>query len=261
VEVTVWDPQVYLEFADHRTRPARDLLAAVPLADPGRIVDLGCGTGTSTRLLAARRPDADTLGLDSSPEMIAAARELPTSGVRYGLADIADWTPEHAYDLIFTNAALQWVPGHLDLLPGWLAALTPGGRLALQVPTNWDQPAHTLMRELCRRPGWRDRLAGVVRHHEMPGPADYLDRLGGPGEVVDVGESTYQHRLAGPNPVLEWVLGTALRPVLAALADDPPARDAFEAEYAAALRAAYPPDRHGLVTWPFRRLFVVAGNP
>lgn len=257
----MWDPQVYLEFADHRTRPARDLLAAVALSDPGRIVDLGCGTGTSTRLLAARWPDADTLGLDSSPEMIAAAEEIPACGARYCLADIASWRPEQAYDLIFTNAALQWVPGHLDLLPGWLAALQPGGRLALQVPANWDQPAHTLLRELCTGPAWRDRLDGVLRHHEMPGPADYLDRLGGPGEVLDVWEITYQHRLTGANPVLEWVRGTALRPVLTALADDPAAGHAFEAEYAAALRAAYPPDRHGLTTWPFRRLFVVAGRP
>jgi trans-aconitate 2-methyltransferase len=129
------------------------------------------------------------------------------------------------------------------------------------VPANWDQPAHTLLRELCTGPAWRDRLDGVLRHHEMPGPADYLDRLGGPGEVLDVWEITYQHRLTGANPVLEWVRGTALRPVLTALADDPAAGHAFEAEYAAALRAAYPPDRHGLTTWPFRRLFVVAGRP
>jgi len=257
----MWDPQVYLEFADHRTRPARDLLAAVALSDPGRVVDLGCGTGTSTRLLAARWPDADILGLDSSPEMIESAERTGGSGVRYGLADIAGWQPEHPLDLIFTNAALQWVPGHLDLLPGWLAALAPGGRLALQVPTNWDQPAHTLMRELCLGPTWRDRLGGVLRHHEMPAPAEYLDRLGGPGEVLDVWETTYQHRLTGPDPVLEWVRGTALRPVLTALAEDPAAAEAFQAEYAAALRAAYPPDRHGLTTWPFRRLFVVAGNP
>jgi trans-aconitate 2-methyltransferase len=236
-------------------------LAAVALSDPGRVVDLGCGTGTSTRLLAARWPDADILGLDSSPEMIGAAEQTPTSGVRYGIADIAGWQPEQPYDLIFTNAALQWVPDHLALLPGWLAALAPGGRLALQVPANWDQPAHTLLRGLCHSPAWHDRLAGVLRHHDLPGPAEYLDSLGGPGEVLDVWETTYQHRLTGADPVLEWVRGTALRPVLTALADDPAARDAFEAEYAAALRVAYPPDRHGLTTWPFRRLFVVAGNP
>jgi len=254
----MWDPQVYLEFADHRTRPARDLLAAVTLSNPGRIVDLGCGTGTSTRLLAARWPDADTLGLDSSAEMIAAAEEIPTCGVRYGVADIACWRPEQAYDLIFSNAALQWVPGHLDLLPGWLAALEPDGRLALQVPANWDQPAHTLLRELCAGAAWRERLGGVLRHHDLPGPADYLDRLG--NGLLDVWETTYHHRLAGPDPVLEWVRGTALRPVLTALADDPAAAAAFEAEYAALLRAAYPLDRHGLTRWPFRRLFVVAGN-
>jgi trans-aconitate 2-methyltransferase len=254
----MWDPQVYLEFADERTRPARDLLAAVALASPVRIVDLGCGTGTSTRLLAARWPDADTLGLDSSPEMIEAAERTPVAGARYGVADIAAWAPEHAYDLIFTNAALHWVPDHLDLLPAWLAALRPGGRLALQVPANWDQPAHTLLRALCAAPTWRDRLGNVLRHHDLPGPADYLDRLG--GGVLDVWETTYHHRLTGPDPVLEWVRGTALRPVLTALADDPDARDAFEAEYAAALRAAYPVDRHGFTHWPFRRLFVVAGN-
>jgi trans-aconitate 2-methyltransferase len=254
----MWDPHVYLEFADQRTRPARDLLGAVSLPDPGRVVDLGCGTGTSTRLLAARWPHADVLGLDSSAEMIAAAEQTPVPGVRYGLADIARWRPEQAYDVIFTNAALQWVPGHLDLLPGWLDSLPPGGRLALQVPANWDQPAHTLLRELCAEPTWRDRLGDVLRHHDLPGPVEYLDRLG--GGVLDVWETTYHHRLTGTDPVLEWVRGTALRPVLTALADDPAARDAFEAEYAAALRAAYPADRHGLTHYPFRRVFVVAGK-
>jgi len=256
----VWDPQTYLTYADERTRPARDLLAAIDVDDPRSVVDLGCGTGTSTRLLARRWPAADVLGTDSSPEMIDAAREEggpPT--VRYAVADAAAWHPDGPVDVWFSNAMLQWLPGHLGLLPRWLAGIRPGGALAFQVPANFDAPHHVLLREFAEAPGWRDRLGHISNRREhVHAPAEYADALAGAGARPDVWETTYLHRLAGADPVLTWTSGTALRPVLAALADDPGATEAFLAEYGAALRAAYPVGQDGVTTFPFRRIFAVA---
>ena len=254
----MWDPQTYLTYADERTRPARDLLAAIDLADPDRVVDLGCGTGTSTRLLAARWPEAEVLGADSSPEMIAAARDSQ-DGLRYEVLDAATWQPAAPLDVVFSNAMLQWLPGHLDLLPRWLAALTSGGRLAFQVPANFDAPHHVLLREFCASPAWRDRLGGISERHEaVHTPREYADALAAAGARPDVWETTYLHRLSGPDAVLTWTSGTALRPVLKALDGDDEAREAFLAEYGAALRAAYPPGPGGVTTFPFRRIFAIA---
>ncbi|HUR74235.1 MAG TPA: methyltransferase domain-containing protein [Sporichthya sp.] len=266
----MWDPQTYLTFADERTRPARDLLAAVDVADARRVVDLGCGTGTSTRLLAARWPGADVLGTDSSAEMIDAARAEakaapaaadPESArtIRYQVVDAADWQPDGPIDVCFSNAMLQWLPGHLDLLPRWLATLNPAGRLAFQVPANFDAPHHVLIREFCAAPAWRDRLGGISERHEaVHTPARYADALAAAGARPDVWETTYLHRLEGPDPVLAWTSGTALRPVLKALDADPGAKEAFLAEYGEAVRAAYPVGRDGVTTFPFRRIFAVA---
>jgi trans-aconitate 2-methyltransferase len=259
----VWDPQTYLTYAEERTRPARDLLAAIDVRNPQRVVDLGCGTGTSTRLLAARWPEADVLGTDSSPEMIDAARaegDAPESKrCTYEVVDAAAWQPDGPVDVWFSNAMLQWLPGHLELLPRWLASLNPAGRLAFQVPANFDAPHHLLLREFCAAPAWRDRLGGISERHEaIHAPAVYADALAAAGARPDVWETTYLHRLEGPDPVLTWTAGTALRPVLAALADDPPAREAFLAEYGAAVRVAYPAGPDGVTTFPFRRIFAVA---
>lgn len=254
----MWDPQTYLTYADERTRPARDLLAAVDVADPRRVVDLGCGTGTSTRLLAARWPEAEILGTDSSAEMIAAARE-EGDGLRYEVLDAAAWHPDEPLDVVFSNAMLQWLPGHLDLLPRWLAALAPQGRLAFQVPANFDAPHHVLLREFCAAPAWRDRLGGISERHErIHTPREYADALAAAGARPDVWETTYLHRLEGTDPVLTWTSGTALRPVLKALEGDSEARGAFLAEYGAAVRAAYPPGPDGVTSFPFRRIFAVA---
>jgi trans-aconitate 2-methyltransferase len=259
----MWDPQTYLTYADERTRPARDLLAAVDVADPHSVVDLGCGTGTSTRLLAARWPDASVVGSDSSAEMIATARADSVGGaaggIRYEVADAASWEPERPVDVLFSNALLQWVPGHLGLFGRWLAALNPGGALAFQVPANFDAPHHALLREFAESPAWRDRLGSVSNRREhVHTPAEYADALAAAGARPDVWETTYLHRLTGPDPVLTWTSGTALRPVLATLADDPEAKAAFLAEYGAALRSAYPVGKDGTTTFPFRRIFAVA---
>ena len=253
----MWDPGCYLAYADERARPARDLLAAVDVGDPRRIVDLGCGTGTSTELLARRWPAADVLGLDSAPEMIAAAPSTP--GVRYAVVDARDWRPAEPVVVLFSNAALQWVPGHVDLLEGWVEGLAPGGRLAFQVPGNSDAPAHRLLRELCGAPRWRGRLGEFAHPHlSVLDPLGYVALLTRPGRYVDAWETTYVHLLRGEDPVLTWISGTGLRPVLAALADDPGARAAFRAEYGEALRAAYPGGPAG-TPFPFRRVFVVSG--
>ncbi|GAA3181898.1 trans-aconitate 2-methyltransferase [Streptomyces virens] len=256
-----WDPAQYLRHAGHRTRPFADLLARVPQlpGDPPRIADLGCGAGNVTALLADRWPTARITGYDNSPEMLDRARaDHGTGRLDFVHADLRTWTPEEPYDLIVSNAALHWVPGHAERFRDWIAGLTPGGTLAFQVPGNFDAPSHTLLRDLAASPRRRDRLSGVLRHQEaVLRPEDYLERLTALGCTTDAWETTYVHLLTGEDPVLDWVEGTTLRPVLTALADDPEARDAFLAEYRTALRAAYPAGPHG-TPFRFRRVFAVA---
>ncbi|MGW1783113.1 trans-aconitate 2-methyltransferase [Streptomyces sp. NPDC002143] len=256
-----WDPAQYLRHADHRARPFADLLARVPAlpGDPPRIADLGCGPGNVTAGLADRWPTARITGYDNSPQMLADAAAHAGAHLDFAYADLTTWTPgETTYDLIVSNAALQWVPGHLDALPAWLDGLAPGGAFAFQVPHNIDAPLHALMRELGNTPRWKNRLGEVLRRQDsVHTPAVYLDRLARLGCTPDVWTTTYFHVLPGQDPVLDWVKGTGLRPVLDALADDPEARDAFVTAYRDLLREAYPSAEHGTVL-PFRRLFAVA---
>ncbi|MGI5369456.1 trans-aconitate 2-methyltransferase [Streptomyces iakyrus] len=268
-----WDPAQYLRHAGHRARPFADLLARLP--DPPtqppagrpRIADLGCGPGNVTALLAARWPTALITGYDNSPEMLDKAHvdhEGPTSGggrLDFGHADVRTWTPKEPFDLIVSNATLQWAPGHAERFADWTAGLKPGGTLAFQVPGNFDAPSHRLMRDIAASAGWRDRLDGVLRHADaVLDPEAYLERLTSLGCAADVWETTYIHLLQGEDPVLDWVKGTGLRPVLTALADEPEAREDFVAEYRAALREAYPAGPHG-TPFPFRRVFAVARKP
>jgi trans-aconitate 2-methyltransferase len=256
-----WDPAVYGRWADERARPFTDLLARVDVTDPDLVVDLGCGPGRLTASLAGRWPSARVVGVDSSAEMIAAARSLDTGDVvarvRFVQADLREWTPDAPVDVLVSNAVLQWVPDHLDLLPAFASWLAPGGVLAVQVPGNFGSPAHLLLRELAASPPWRDRLPQAPRT-ATPGPVDYLARLAALGLRVDAWETTYLHVLDGPDPVLDWMRGTGLRPTLAAL--DDAAQAAFSAEYGERLRAAYPEQPFGTVL-PFRRVFAVAGRP
>ncbi len=255
----VWDPAQYLRHAGHRTRPFTDLLARVPdlPRDPARIADLGCGAGNVTALLAARWPTARITGYDHSPEMLDRAR-AGHAGDRldFAHADVRTWTPREPYDLIVSNATLQWVPGHAERFGEWIAGLTPGGTFALQVPGNFDAPSHTLLRELAASSRWRARLSGALRHEEaVLRPETYLERLTALGCATDAWETTYIHLLRGEDPVLDWVRGTALRPVLTALDGDPEAREHFVADY----RAAYPAGPHG-TPFPFRRVFAAASK-
>jgi trans-aconitate 2-methyltransferase len=264
-DIPRWDAGQYLRYADERSRPFFDLMARVRVDSPELVVDLGCGPGTLTRTLAERWPEARVVGVDSSPEMIAAAAAPSDAGDRlmYVCADLRDWQRSvdlengRAPDVVVSNAAFHWVPDHLGLIEqvaGWVRL---GGAFAMQVPANFDAPSHTVIRDVSASSAWRDRLSAA--HHDEAGvaePAEYLAALYAAGLEPDVWQTTYLHLLHGEDPVLNWVKGTALRPALTALADDPVATAAFLAECAAGLREAYPAGPAGTV-FPFRRTFAV----
>jgi trans-aconitate 2-methyltransferase len=261
VVIGVWDPAQYLRFGDERSRPFFDLTGRIEAAKPHLVVDLGCGPGQLTAALASRWPDAEVRGIDSSAEMIAAARQMLPGGsggpgrLSFARGDVRDWQPEEPVDVIVSNAVLQWVPGHEKLLAPWAEALVPGGWLAFQVPGNLDQPIHALAAELAASAPWRGLLADVSLNRQAAGPAEYLDLLSRAGCSVDAWETTYLHVLRGTDPVVEWYKGTGLRPVLQAL--EPAQAAEFLAEYGARARAIYPARPYGTVL-PFRRVFVVA---
>jgi trans-aconitate 2-methyltransferase len=253
--VHTWDPDRYLTYADERGRPFVDLLARVDAADPATVVDLGCGPGNLTALLVERWPGARVVGLDSSAEMIEKARAT-TPAVDFLVADLRDWaTGADQVDVLVSNATLQWVPGHLELLPDLVARVNPGGWLAFQVPGNFDEPSHTIRAELAAQAPYAEHTAAVeVTVPNSHAPAVYLNALRRLGCEVDAWETTYLHVLEGEDPVFTWVSGTGARPTLQALPADLRAR--FEEEFKRRLRAAYP-DRDGRVVLPFRRVFVV----
>jgi trans-aconitate 2-methyltransferase len=249
-----WDPERYLTYADERGRPFVELVARVGAEAPGTVVDLGCGPGNLTALLRTRWPDAAISGLDSSPEMIERARTADPS-ITFEVADLRTWAERaEPVDVLVSNATLQWVPDHLDLLPALVSRVRPGGWLALQVPGNFDEPSHTIRRDLAAEAPYAEHTAGVAvpSSHD---PAVYLEALTALGCRVDAWETTYLHVLTGDDPVFTWVSGTGARPTLQALPDD--VRPGFEEEFKRRLRSAYPP-RDGRVVLPFRRVFVVA---
>lgn len=255
-----WDPGQYLQFGDARARPFVDLMSRVPAEDPGIVVDLGCGPGNLTRMLARRWPGADVVGVDSSAEMVdRAVADGERSGdgtARFVRADLRDWEAERPVDVLTSNATLQWVPGHLDLLPRLVAAVRPGGWLAFQVPGNFAEPSHTELASLLESSPWRERLAG--QEIERPGsdePSAYLDALARLGCTVDVWETTYLQVLQGPDAIVSWMTGTGLRPVLGVLDDRE--RHELLADYRARVAPAYPETEIGTVL-PYRRIFAVA---
>jgi trans-aconitate 2-methyltransferase len=251
-----WDAGQYVKFEDERTRPARDLLAQVPLATARHVADLGCGPGNSTEILAARFPGAETVGLDSSSDMLASARKrLPN--IKFEHADLNAWMPDRPYDLLFANAVFQWVPDHLAVLQRLLGALPAGGVLAVQMPDNLDEPSHALMRATAADGPWAARLgAAAAARDRLPAPATYYDRLRPLCRRLDLWHTAYNHPLDGAAAIVEWVKGTGLRPFVDPL--DPAMRADFLAAYGARLAAAYPPLTDGKVLLRFPRLFVVA---
>jgi trans-aconitate 2-methyltransferase len=250
-----WDPGRYLVFQEERERPALDLLARIP-EGVFRAVDLGCGPGNSTELLQRRFPGAAVLGVDSSSEMIETARRrLP--GIPFEISDIADWRGEDAFDLIFANAALQWVPDHAALLPRLLGQLAPGGALALQMPDNLDEPTHRAMREVAANGPWTKLLTKAVKAREPRRDAGwYFELLRGAGASPEVWRTTYHHPLAGAEAVVEWFRSTGLRPYLDPL--DADMREGFLDAYREAIARAYPTLSDGTILLPFPRLFLLA---
>jgi trans-aconitate 2-methyltransferase len=254
----VWDPEQYTRFAGQRSRPFRELVERIDLPGARRVVDLGCGEGSLTAELADRWPAATVEGIDSSRQMIeaASARPLPPN-VSFHLGDLREWAPPEPVDVLVCNATLHWVPDHVARLAGLVAHIVAGGYLAFQVPANFGEPSHRLLHELCGSPRWAPKL-GHLAWPSSREPGEYLDALLALGLEADVWETTYFQLLQGPAAVLEWLKGTALRPVLAAL----PAEDGqlFLGELGTLLEAAYPPGAAGTVL-PFRRIFAVGRLP
>ena len=253
-----WNPALYTRFEDERTRPAAELLARVPLEAPLLAVDLGCGPGNSTALIAARYPEAQIIGLDTSPAMLESARaRLP--GLTFAQADAATWTPERAPDLIYANAVLQWLPDHATLLPRLFGLLAPGGLLAVQMPDNLAEPTHRLMREVAGAGSWAAAIgdpAVAGRLGRMLEPASYYDLLAPHAAAVDVWRTTYHHRMADAAAIVDWVSATGLRPFLDPL--DAGERAGFLSAYTAEIEAAYPPRSDGRRLLAFPRVFIVA---
>jgi trans-aconitate 2-methyltransferase len=255
-----WDPGQYLKFAAPRERPALDLLARIPVGNPGRVYDLGCGSGNTTRLLRQRWPKARITGVDSSPEMLAEARRAPAESkahdpLDYVQGDLATWLPGDPVDLLYSNAALHWIGGHETLFPKLMRALTPQGVLAVQMPTGQDQPRLAVLAELAARPQWRERLVPLL-FPRVGTSADYYDLLAPEVRALDIWQTDYLHVLSGEDPVAEWSRGSSLGPLLAAL--DPREGEAFYGEYAARMRAAYPKRPDGTTLLSFPRIFIVA---
>lgn len=253
-----WDPARYLAFAGPRLRPAVDLLFRVDVAAPGHVVDLGCGTGAMTRLAGARWPGARLTGVDASPAMLARAGTDSPAGTTWVEADLAVWadaSPDSA-DVVLSNAALHWLDHHEALLPRLLAAVRPGGVLAVQMPDNVHRPSHQALFALAAEPRWSARLMPLVRPRPVLDPADYHRILAPLSATVDIWRTDYLHRLEGRDPVLGWTESTILRPLAAALSPDEAAE--LRTAYAESLRRAYPPEADGATLLPFRRLFLVA---
>jgi trans-aconitate 2-methyltransferase len=251
-----WSASQYLKFEDERTRPPRDLLAQVPLARARRVVDLGCGPGNSTELLIARYPEAEVIGLDSSPDMLAQARERLPKGV-FLQADLATWSPAAETDLLFANAVFQWVPDHEAVLRRLLEALPPGGVLAVQMPDNTGEPALALMREVAGRGPWAGNAS--VNHaarDELPTPEAYYDLLKPVCTRIDIWHTVYNHVIASPEAIVEWFKGSALRPFLSAL--DAKMAGEFDAAYTQEIKRHYPARFDGKLLLRFPRLFIVA---
>ena len=252
--MTDWNAGQYLKFEDERTRPARDLLAAVPLLHVRNAVDLGCGPGNSTELLVKRYPEARVAGLDSSANMLRQARErLPNC--EFVQDNAATWTPDASVDLVFANAIFQWIPDHPSVLRRLLEALPQGGVLAVQMPDNTREPSQTLMREVAKR--WSDNaaLAEAARSH-LAKPEEYYDLLKPVCRSIDIWHTIYNHVMPGPQAIVEWFKGTALRPFLDALGAHE--ADEFLAAYTQEITSHYPARVDGKILLRFPRLFIVA---
>jgi trans-aconitate 2-methyltransferase len=251
-----WSAAQYLKFEDERTRPARDLLAQVPLSQVATAVDLGCGPGNSTELMAARYPQAQLSGMDSDANMLESAlKRLPD--VSFFKADLSTWRPQTPVDLLFSNAVFQWLPNHIPLLQRLMGGLNAGGVLAIQMPDNLSEPSHRLMAKTAHEGPWAHRFVGGAGLRAMlPAPQDYINALSPLSDRVDIWHTTYYHQLENAEAIVEWVKGTGLRPWLDALEEKD--RLAYLESYLQHIAKAYPPLDDGRVLLKFPRLFMVA---
>lgn len=251
----MWNPDVYLTYADQRGRPFFDLLSRIPTDRPRRVVDLGCGPGNLTATLVERWPSAVIEAWDSSPEMVESARKR---GVDAHVGDVRAWEPKPDTDVVVSNATLQWVPEHRELLVRWAGQLSSGSWIAVQMPGNFQSPSHEAVRAVARREPFANKLRDMPFREgdAVSAPADYAGLLIDAGCRVDVWETTYIHEMTGENPVLEWITGTALRPVIDRLSDA--AWQQYRQQLIPLLHEAYPRRRDGRTFFPFRRIFVVA---
>ena len=251
-----WNPALYRRYEDERTRPAQELLARVPLTEAARVVDLGCGPGNSTELLVDRFPGARVVGVDNSPAMLESARKrMPKT--QFELADIANWQPEQAPDLIYSNATLQWVPDHPTLIPRLFSLLTPGGVLAVQMPDNRQEPTHRAMREVASQQPWAAAVGDPEKvRTDLLQIGGYYDLLANDAAQVDVWHTIYQHRMDSPAAIVEWVSGTGLRPFVDPLPAD--LRASYLAKYEECVARDYPVRADGKLLLAFPRLFFVA---
>jgi len=248
-----WNPEQYLRFADERLRPVLDLIGRIGHPAPQRVVDLGCGAGNALPLLAARFPGATITGVDGSAAML---RKAADAGFPVQQADIAQWTPEEPVDVLFSNAALHWLGEHERLFTRLLGFLAGGGVMAVQMPAMHAEPLRARQDAIASSGPWAERLAGITSAPPILSAGDYYDLLRPRVTTLDMWYTEYLHVLQGPDPVVQWAMGTSLRPYLDALAEEE--RPAFIRDYAEAMRAAYPPRADGRVLLPFRRLFLVA---
>lgn len=251
-----WSARQYLKFEDERTRPARDLLAQVPLEAARLVCDLGCGPGNSTELLVRRFAHATVIGVDSSPGMLRQAGSR-LSDCTFIAADLSDWVPPEDADLLFSNATFQWVPDHVAVLRRLLASLRTGGVFAIQIPDNFEEPTHALIREVARSGPWAGYLAEMGPDRASPPPVGvYYDQLRPLCTKLDLWHTIYHHQLDGAPAIVEWLRGSGLRPYLDPLPEDQ--RAAFIDAYTARIAATYPPQADGKVLLRFPRLFMVA---
>jgi trans-aconitate 2-methyltransferase len=286
-----WNPDQYLKFSDERTQPCRDLASRIAVEHVRTAIDLGCGPGNSTQVLAERWPDAQITALDSDTAMINAAIESHPRG-RWITGDIAKWaagkppnetaeksaesaaakpaekadetaetaveTDGELYDVVFSNAALQWLPDHATVYPQLFSHVAPGGALAVQIPSSFDRPAHRLLREMAASIGWRKWFpTGRVRNWHAHDHEFYYDLLAPLASRVDVWQTEYFHVMPNAEAVVEWYRGTGMRPYLSAIGEDAD-RDKFVAEYIEKIRAAYKPRPDGRILFPFLRIFLIA---
>jgi trans-aconitate 2-methyltransferase len=255
-----WSAEQYLKFADERTRPCRDLAARIAVPDVRRVIDLGCGPGNSTEVLASRWPDAEIIGFDSSSAMLETARKAQP-GREWVQGDIVEWANDDRgsrYDVVFANASLQWIPDHAGNFPRLLRRVAPGGAFAAQLPGNHEGPTHQLMRDIAASASWKRSFpSGKVREWHSSDLDYYYDALAPHAARLDIWETSYLHIFSGAEDIVEWYKGSGMRPYLEAI-DSEAERNRFMAEYLAGIRGLYPPRSNGRVLFPFRRLFMIA---